>query len=86
VSRIEVKYSLEQCSMGKRLKIIELEKYNSAKELHIETRTTGSQGHVCYRNRDRRASVTRVAVCMELEGTGMRTGNRGTYKWGPSRE
>ena len=27
--------------MGKRLKIIELEKYNSAKELHIETRTTG---------------------------------------------
>jgi len=54
--------------MGKRLKIIELEKYNSAKELHIETRTTGSQGHVCYQNGDRRASVTRVAVCMELEG------------------
>jgi len=41
VSRIEVKDSLEQCSMGKRLKIIELGKYNSAKELLIETRTTG---------------------------------------------
>src|SRR5882724_971264 len=86
VSRIEVKYSLEQCSMGKRLKIIELEKYNSAEELHIETRATGSQGHVCYRNGDRRASVTRAAVCMELEGMGMQTGHRGTYKWGPSRE
>jgi len=50
--------------------IIELEKYNSAEELHIETRATGSQGHVCYRNGDWRASVTRVAVCMELEGKG----------------
>src|SRR5882724_5894264 len=86
VSRIEVKYSLEQCSMGKRLKIIELEKHNSAKELHIETRTTGSQGHVCYRNGDQRASVIRAAVHMELEGTGMQTGHRGAYKWGPSRE
>ena len=72
--------------MGKRLKIIKLEKYNSAEELHIETRTTGSQGQVCYRNRDLRAFVTRAAVRMELEKTGMRTGHRGTYKWGPSRE
>jgi len=56
--------------------IIELGKYNSAKELLIETRTTGSQGHVCYQNGDRRASVTRVAVCMGLEGMGMRTGHR----------
>jgi len=56
--------------MGIRLMIIELEKYNSVEELHIETRTTGSQGHVCYRNGDRRVSVTRAAVCMELEGTG----------------
>jgi len=72
--------------MGTRLMIIELGKYNSAKELLIETRTTGSQGHVCYWDRDRRASVTRVAVHMGLEGTGMRTGHRGTYKWGPSQE
>jgi len=72
--------------MGIRLMIIELEKYNSAEELHIETRTTGSQGHVCYRNGDRRVSVTRAAVRMELEGTGMQTGHRGAYKWGPSRE
>jgi len=41
VSRIEIKYSLEQGSMGKRLKIIETEKYNSAEALHIETRATG---------------------------------------------
>jgi len=66
--------------------IIKLEKYNSAKELHIETRTTGSQGHICYQNEDRRVSVTRAAVHMELEGTGMRTGHRGAYKWAPSRE
>ena len=71
MSRIEVKYSLEQCSMGKRLKIIKLEKYNSAEELHIKTRTTGSPGHVCYQNGDRGASVIRAAVCMELEGMGM---------------
>ena len=43
MSRIEVKYSLEQCSMGIRLMIIELRMYNSAEELLIETRTTGSQ-------------------------------------------
>jgi len=72
--------------MGIRLMIIELEKYNSVEELHIETRTTGLQGHVCYRNGDWRVSVTRVAVHMELEGMGMRTGHRGAYKWGPSQE
>ena len=56
--------------MGIRLMIIELGKYKAAKEL-IETRTTGSQGHVCYQNGDQRVSVTGVAVCMEEEGTGM---------------
>jgi len=86
VSRIEVKYSLEQCSMGKRLKIIELGKYNSAEELLIETRTTGSQWHVYYRGEDWRTSITRAAVHMGLEGMGMRTGHRGAYKWGPSQE
>jgi len=38
--------------------IIELGIYNSAEELLIETRTTGSQGHVCYLNGDQRISVT----------------------------
>ena len=57
--------------MGIRLMIIELGKYNSAKELLIETRTTGSQGHICYQDGDRRVSVTRVAVRMEEKGTGM---------------
>src|SRR5882724_4444355 len=86
VSRIEVKYSLEQCSMGTRLMIIELGEYNSAEELLIETGTTGLQGHICYWNGDRRASVTRAAVHMVLEVMGMRTGHRGAYKWGPSQE
>ena len=72
--------------MGKRLKIIKLGKYNSAEELLIETRTTGSQGHVYYRGEDWRTSITRVAVRMGLEGTGMQTGHRGAYKWGPSWE
>jgi len=72
--------------MGIRLMIIELGKYNSAKELLIETRTTGSQGYVCYQDGDQRTSITRVAVCMVLEGMGMQTGHRGTYKWGPSQE
>jgi len=62
--------------MAIRLMIIELGKYNSAEELLIETRTTGSQGHVCYWDGDRRVSVTRAAVLMEEKGTGMRTGYR----------
>ena len=66
--------------------IIELRKYNSAEELLIETRTAGFQGHICYWDRDRRVSVTRVAVHMEEKGTGMRTGSRGAYNLSPSRE
>jgi len=82
VSRIEAQESLEQCSMGTRLMIIELGNYNSAKELLIGTRTTGSQVHVCYRNGDQSAFVTRAAVCMEVEGRGMRIGHRGAYQMG----
>jgi len=71
---------------GDKIMIIKLGKYNSAKELLIETRTTGFQGHICYWDGDRRVSVAREAVRMGLEGTGVRTGYRGTYKQGPSRE
>jgi len=55
---------------GKRLMIIKLGKYNSAEALHIDTRTTGSQGHICYQNRDRRVSVARAAVRMGVEEMG----------------
>ena len=72
--------------MGIRLMIIELGKYNSAEELLIETRTAGSQGHICYQDGDRRVSVTRAAVRMEEKGTGMQIGYRGTYNRSPSRE
>ena len=51
--------------------IIKLGKYNESGELLIETRTTGSQGHICYWDRDRRVPVTRAAVRMEGKGTGM---------------
>jgi len=74
VSRIEAKYSLEQCSMGKRLKIIKLGNTTQPKELLIGTRTAGSQGHVYYQNRDWRVSVTRAAVCMEEKGRGCEQG------------
>ena len=53
--------------MGTRLMIIKLGKYKAAKELLIETRTTGSHGHVCYWNRDQRVAVTRAAVHMGVE-------------------
>ena len=66
--------------------IIELEKYNSAEELHIETRTTGSQGHVCYQNGDQRVSVTREAIHMGVKEMGMQTGYQGAYNQPPSRE
>ena len=46
--------------------IIELGKYNSAKELLIETRTTGFQGHVYYWGKDQRTSITRVEMGSEL--------------------
>jgi len=72
--------------MGTRLMIIKLGKYNAAKELLIKTRTTGSQGHICNRNGDQRVSVTRAAVCMEVEKMGMQTGYRGAYNWAPSWE
>ena len=66
--------------------IIELEIYNSAKELLIETITTGLQGYVCYQNGDQIVSVTGAAVQMEEEGMGMQTGDRGTYNRSPIRE
>jgi len=51
--------------------IIELEKYNEIRELLIENRTTGSQGHICYQYGGQRVCVTRAAVHMEVKGTGM---------------
>jgi len=51
--------------------IIELRKYNDLRELLIENRTAGSQGHVSYRDRGWEASVTRVAVRMGVKETGM---------------
>jgi len=57
--------------MGIRLMIIELRKYNEIGELLIRNRTTGLQAQVSYQDEVRRASVTRAAVHMEVEKTGM---------------
>jgi len=44
--------------------IIKLQKYNEIGELLIETETTGSWGHICYRDRGWRVSVTTVDLHM----------------------
>ena len=56
--------------------IIKLGNYNKVRELLINNRTTGSQGHVHYWDGDWRVSVTRVAVHMEEKGMGMQTRHR----------
>jgi len=48
VSRIEAYESSEQCSMGIRLMIIELKRYNEIRELLRGKGTTGSQAQVNY--------------------------------------
>ena len=66
--------------------IIKLGKYNSAKELLIETRTAGSQGHVCNQDGDWRISVTRAAVRMEEKGAEMQAEYRSAYNRSPSQK
>jgi len=56
--------------------IIKLERYKEIRELLIENGITGSQGHICYWNKDRRVSVTMAAVCMGMKEMGMQTGHR----------
>jgi len=51
--------------------IIELRKYNEIRELLIDNRTTGSQGHIHYQDRGQRVSVTRAAVHMGVKEMGM---------------
>ena len=65
---------------------IELERYNEIRELIIENRTTGFQGHVCHQDRGERVSVTMAAVCMGVKEMGMQTGHRGAYNQTPSQE
>jgi len=67
--------------MGKKLMIIKLGKNNEAEELHIETRTTGSQGHICYQDGSQRVSVARAAVHMGVEGDGDVNKGQGAYNW-----
>src|SRR5882724_7200792 len=76
VRKIEAQGSSGQGSRGIRLMIIELERYNKIRELLIENRTTGLQGHVCYQDGGWRVSVTMVAVCMGVEEIGMQIGHR----------
>jgi len=50
------------------------------KKYLLETRTTGSQAQVSYRDGFREAPETRAAVCMGLKETGMRTGSMGSLQ------
>jgi len=47
--------------------MIILERYNEIRELPIENRTTGLQGHVGYLDGDQRVSITRAAVFMGVK-------------------
>jgi len=71
VSRIKALSPQGNVQEGKRLTIIELGRYNEIEELLIENRTTGLQGHVCYRDGGQRVSVTTAAVSMGVKETGM---------------
>ena len=51
-----------------------------------EIEPQGRKAQVSYRDEVRGASMIRAAVHMEEGKTGMRTGHRGAYKWGPNRE
>jgi len=86
VSKIEVRQSSKQCSMGKRLMIIELRTYIEVGKLLIEKESAGLQAHVIYRGEDWRVSITRAAVHMEGKGPVRRTGYRGAYNRSPRRE
>jgi len=50
---------------GQRLKIIELENYNSAAEILIEKEDTELLGLIQHRDRGPESKGTMVAVCME---------------------
>jgi len=53
---------------------IELGKYKEIRELLIENRTVGSQGHVSYWDGDQRVSVTSAAVHMGVKRWGCEQG------------
>ena len=65
--------------------IIELENYNSAKELSIEDRKTESLGLVRHRDTGLDGKGTMVAVHMEGKRIVMRMRNRATYTGPPIR-
>ena len=68
---------------GQRLKIIELENYNSAKELSIEKGNTKSLGLVQHRDTGPESKRTMVAVCMKGKRVVTRMRNRATYMQPP---
>ena len=71
MSKVEVQGPQGNIQEGQRLMIIKLERYNEIGELLIAIGITGLWGHICYRCRGRRVSVTMVAVCMGVKEVGM---------------
>ena len=86
MSKIEAWNPQDDVQEGETLMIIELERYNEIRELLIENRTAGSQGHVSYWDRGWEASVTRAAVCMGVKEKEMQIGHWGTYNQPLSQE
>jgi len=70
-SEIEAQSPQGDVQEGRRLIIIELERYNEIGELLIENRTTWFQGHVCYQDGGWRVSVTMAAIQMGVKEMGM---------------
>ena len=68
MSRIEVQGPQGDVQEGQSPMIIELVRYNEIRGL---LGATGSWGHVCYRDRGWRVSVTTVAVHMGVKEMGM---------------
>jgi len=71
VSKIEAQSPQGDFQEGQRLMIIKLVIYNEIRELLIGNRTTGSQGHVHYRDGGQKLSVAMVVICMGVEEIGM---------------
>ena len=66
---------------GQRLMIIELENYNSAKDLSIEKGNTESLGLVLHRDTGPDSKRTMAAVHMEGKRVATRMRNRAAYMW-----
>ena len=85
MSKIEAKSPQCNVQEGQRLMIIYLERYNEIRELLIENRTTGLQGHML--SGCRPEGICNYGSCPHRgRGDGDANKEQGTYNWPLSRE